>query len=194
MPMPSHLSWGKGEFVVDGTFGIEVKGYSEPRLEHARQRFLDVLSRETGMPLWRQAVVNQARFTIHTAGPSLPVQQIGEDESYRLIVSTTEVQLTAANPLGVIRGLQTFLQLVRITPKGFTVRVVSIEDSPRFPWRGLLIDSGHRFVRLPVIKRNLDGMEAVKLNVLHWRFADDLGFHIESKRFPLLQEKASGGF
>jgi hexosaminidase len=45
-----------------------------------------------------------------------------------------------------------------------------------------------------VIKRNLDAMEAVKLNVFHWRFADDAGFHIESKRFPLLQEKASGGF
>jgi hexosaminidase len=93
-----------------------------------------------------------------------------------------------------MHGLQTFLQLVRVTPKGFTVPVVSIEDSPRFPWRGLLIDSGHRFVRLPVIKRNLDGMEAVKLNVFHWRFADDRGFHIESKKFPLLQEKGSGGF
>ena len=193
MPLPAHATNGQGEFMIDGTFGIDLNGYTEPRLERARQRFLDTLSRETGIPLWREAAVNQSRFTIHTAGPSLPVQQLGEDESYRLVVSTTNVQLTAANPLGVMHGLQTFLQLVRVTPRGFAIPVVSIDDSPRFPWRGLLVDSGHRFVRIPVIKRNLDGMEAVKLNVFHWRFADDMGFHIESKRFPLLQQKGSGG-
>ena len=193
MPLPAHAVRGNGEFVIEGTFGIDFKGYTEPRLERAQQRFLDTLSRETGIPLWREAAVNQPHFTIHTSGSSLPVQQLGEDESYRLVVSTTDVLLTAANPLGVLHGLQTFLQLVRVTPKGFAVPVVSIDDVPRFPWRGLLIDSGHRFVRLPVIKRNLDGMEAVKLNVFHWRFADDQGFHIESKKFPLLQEKASGG-
>src|SRR6185312_4099707 len=101
--------------------------------------------------------------------PSLPVQQLGEDESYRLVISASGVELTAPNPLGVMHGLQTFLQLVRVTSKGFSVPAASIEDSPRFPWRGLLIDSGHRFVRLPLVKRNIDGMEAVKLNVFHWQ-------------------------
>lgn len=194
MPLPSQSTPGAGEFLIDGSFGIELTGYTEPRLEHARQRFLDVLSRETGIPLWREAVANRPNFTVHTESPSQPVQQLGEDESYRLAISPSGVQLGAANSLGVLHGLQTFLLLVHVTPKGFSVPAVTIDDRPRFPWRGLLIDSGHRFVRLPVIKRNLDAMEAVKLNVLHWRFADDAGFHIESKRFPLLQEKASGGF
>lgn len=194
MPLPSQSEPGSGEFLIDGSFGIELTGYAEPRLENARQRFLDVLSRETGIPLWRAAVANKPNFTVHTEGPSLSVQQIGEDESYRLKISMGGVQLSAANPLGVLHGLQTFLVLARVTPKGFSVPAITIEDRPRFPWRGLLIDSGHRFVRLPVIKRNLNAMEAVKLNVFHWRFADDAGFHIESKRFPLLQEKASGGF
>ena len=194
MPLPAHSVSGQGELLIDGTFGVELTGYTERRLERARQRFLDTLSRETGIPLWREAAGNKPRFTIHTSGPSRAVQQLGEDESYRLDISASEVRLSAANPLGAMHGLQTFLQLVRITPKGFTVPAVSIDDSPRFPWRGLLIDSGHRFVRLPVIKRNLDGMEAVKLNVLHWRFADDAGFHIESRKFPLFQKNASGGF
>lgn len=194
MPLPSQSAPGSGEFLIDELFGIELTGYAEPRLENARQRFLDVLSRETGIPLWREAVANKPNFTVQTEGPSLPVQQLGEDESYRLAISTSGVQLSAANPLGVLHGLQTFLLLVRVTPKGFSVPAITIEDRPRFPWRGLLIDSGHRFVRIPVIKRNLNAMEAVKLNVFHWRFADDAGFHIESKRFPLLQEKASGGF
>lgn len=194
MPLPSQSTPGQGEFLIDGSFGIELTGYIDPRLERARQRFLDVLSRETGIPLWREAVVNKPGFMVRTEGPSQPVQQLGEDESYRLVIAPSGVQLGAANPLGVLHGLQTFLQLVRVTPRGFSVPAITIEDKPRFPWRGLLIDSGHRFVRLPVIKRNLDAMEAVKLNVLHWRFSDDAGFHIESKQFPLLQQKASGGF
>jgi hexosaminidase len=194
MPMPAHVVLGDGEFLIDEHFGIALNGYKELRLERAQQRFLDVLSRETGIPLWREAIRNRANFVIQTAGPSAQVQGLGENESYHLEISTTAVLLKAANPLGVLRGLQTFLQLVRITPSAFSVRAVTIDDEPRFPWRGLLIDSGHRFVPVSVIKRNLDGMEAVKLNVFHWRFADNQGFHIESKRFPLLQQKGSGGF
>ena len=122
------------------------------------------------------------------------MQQLGEDESYHLEISTTSVRLQAPNPIGVIRGLQTFLQLVRITAKGFSVPAVTIDDKPRFPWRGLLIDSGHRFVQIPTVKRNLDGMEAVKLNVFHWRFADNQGFHVESRKYPRLQGEGAGGF
>ena len=60
------------------------------------------------------------------------MQELGEDESYRLKVTASGVQLTAANPLGVLHGLQTFLQLVRITPQGFSAPAVSIDDDPRF--------------------------------------------------------------
>jgi len=194
MPMPAHVVPGEGEFPINGNFGIALEGYKEPRLERARQRFLNTLSRETGIPLWREASFNPPNFIVRTGGPSASVQQLGEDESYHLEITSTGAQLTAANPIGVIRGLQTFLQLVRITPTSFTVPAVIIDDNPRFPWRGLLIDSGHRFIPISAIKRNLDGMEAVKLNVFHWRFADNQGFHIESKQFPLLQEKGSGGF
>ena len=193
MPAPAHVTQGEGEFFIDGSFSITSEGYDEPRLARARQRFMDILHKETGIPFKREAVVNQSHFIIQTAGPSAPVQRLGEDESYHLEISTTDVRLRAPNPLGVLRGLQTFLQLVRINEKGFSVPAVTIDDAPRFPWRGLLIDSGHRFVPIPVIKRNLDGMEAMKLNVFHWRFADDQGFHIESRKFPLLQERASDG-
>jgi hexosaminidase len=194
MPLPAHFEQGQGEFIVDGSLGIVLKGYQEPRLERARRRFLDTLSRETGIPLWREAAVNQPHFIVQTEGPSAAVQRLDEDESYHLAISSTSVELKAANPIGALRGLQTFLQLVRVTPRGFSAPVVVIDDKPRFPWRGLLIDSGHRFVPVADVKRNLDGMEAVKLNVLHWRFADNAGFHIESKKFPLLQGKGSGGF
>ena len=57
-----------------------------------------------------------------------------------------------------MRGLQTFLQLVQTSAEGFAVPAVSINDSPRFAWRGLMIDVSRHFIPLDVLKRNLDGM------------------------------------
>jgi hexosaminidase len=70
---------------------------------------------------------------------------------------------------------------------------MSIDDSPRFPWRGLMIDVSRHFIPLDVLKRNLDGMAAVKLNVFHWHLSDNQGFRVESKKFPKLQEMGSDG-
>ena len=193
MPLPAHVVQGQGQFLIDGSFGVKLEGYTEPRLVRAQQRFLGSLSKETGIPLWWAAQYNQSHFVVKTGGPSDPVQQLGEDESYHLSVTSTQVELTAPNPLGVLHGLQTFLQLVRITPQGFSVPAVTIDDQPRFPWRGLMIDVGRHFMPIPVVERNLDGMEAVKLNVFHWHLSDDQGFRVESKKFPLLQEDGSDG-
>ena len=193
MPLPASATPGQGEFVIDGQFGVAFDGFTEPRLNRARERFLDTLTRETGMPFSRVDVDDTAHFKVHTGGPSKVIQQLGEDESYQLTVSPDGVRLAAASPLGVMHGLQTFLQLVRETPHGFTVPAVTIDDKPRFPWRGLMIDVGRHFIPIPVIERNLDAMEAVKLNVFHWHLSDDQGFRVESKVFPLLQKKSSDG-
>ena len=196
MPLPASVTPGQGEFLVDGQFRVAFEGFTEPRLFRVRERFLTTLFSETGIPFLREATSGAsgpARFQIHTAGPSAVIQQLGEDESYQLAISQDGVRLTAPNPLGVMHGLQTFLQLVRITPRGFTVPAVTIDDKPRFRWRGLMIDSGRHFTPIPVIERNLDAMEAVKMNVFHWHLSEDQGFRVESKVFPLLQQKGSDG-
>lgn len=193
IPLPASVMPGQGEFAIDGQFTVGFKGYTEARLERARSRFLDVLIRETGIPFSREAAPANAKFEIEVKGPSEAIEKLGEDESYRLTVAPDGVKLTAANPLGALHGLQTFLQLVRMTPQGFRVPAVAIDDKPRFAWRGLMIDSGRHFIPIPVIERNLDAMEAVKLNVFHWHLSDDQGFRVESKVFPLLQLKGSGG-
>jgi hexosaminidase len=92
-----------------------------------------------------------------------------------------------------MHGLQTFLQLVELAPDGFVVPAISIQDQPRFPWRGVLIDVSRHFIPLDVLKRNLDGMAAVKMNVLHWHLSDNEGFRVESKRFPRLHQEGSEG-
>ena len=92
--------------------------------------------------------------------------------------------------MGALRGIETFLQLLEGDRQGYFIPSVRIQDKPRFPWRGLLIDAGRHFEPVEVIKRNLDGMAAVKLNVLHWHLTEDQGFRIESKRYPRLHQMA----
>jgi hexosaminidase len=193
MPLPAHLTLGEGQFLIDGSFAVAVEDSSDPRVLLGRKRFVETLGRETGIPFAVEAPAGKAAFQIHIAGPSEAVQQVGEDESYHLVVSAAKVELTAPNLLGVLHGLQTFLQLVRVTPQGFAAPVVTIDDRPRFQWRGLMIDAGRHFMPVAVIERNLDGMEAVKLNVFHWHLSEDQGFRVESKEFPLLTEKGSNG-
>jgi hexosaminidase len=203
MPEPASVTQGSGQFVVDQSFAVELKGFTDQRLIKARQRFLDTLQRETGIPFWKagmtgnaatvEAGVAGAKFVVETAGRDKEIVEVGEDESYHLEVKPDGVKLTAANPLGAMHGFETFVQLVQATPEGFAAPEVTIDDKPRFPWRGLMIDSGRHFIPVPVIERNLDAMEAVKLNVFHWHLSENQGFRVESKVFPLLQQKGSDG-
>jgi hexosaminidase len=193
MPLPANVVRGEGSFSVDDGFTVIFSGYKEPRLERAEARMLRTLGRETGILAWKLPPESRAKFIVDAVGPSAAVQAVGEDESYRLDITAHEVHLHAANPLGVLHGFQTFLQLVHATPEGFRVNAMSITDAPRFPWRGLMIDSGRHFMPMEIIRQNLDAMEAVKLNVLHWHISEDQGFRVESKVFPKLQGMGSDG-
>jgi hexosaminidase len=193
MPLPAHVTKETGQFSIDGGFRIVFEGYTEPRMERAVERFRANLARETGILYFPESSPAQPAFTIRTTAPSAPIQQLGEDESYHLTVSPQSVSLTAPNPLGILHGLQTFLQLVISSPQGFVLPAVVIDDQPRFPWRGLMLDTGRHFMPLDTVRQTLDGMEAVKLNVFHWHLSEDQGFRVESKTYPLLQEKGSDG-
>lgn len=197
MPWPSHLKElpNSGELIIQNSFTVALEG-NDPRLRQTAEIFLNDLRRHTGsLPLDFTVAENpaQSQLRIHSLHSSKDVQELGEDESYKLRVGPSGAQLEAPTTLGVMRGLQTFLQLVEITPQGFGVPAVEIDDQPRFPWRGLMIDSGRHFTPIEVIKRNLDGMAAVKLNVFHWHLSENQGFRVESKKFPKLQEMGSDG-
>jgi hexosaminidase len=194
MPLPASVQYQSGRLAVDTSFSIALTGYSEPRLQRAASRALTTLVRATGMPIQTNVANGEkATLVIHTDHASKEVQEVGEDESYELTVAADGAKLNAATPLGVLRGLQTFIQLVELTPDGFSAPAVTIHDQPRFAWRGLMLDVSRHWLPMEVMKRNLDGMEAVKLNVFHWHLADNQGFRIESKKFPKLQELGSDG-
>jgi hexosaminidase len=185
MPLPASVQQGSGTLPVTQSFSVSVTGAHDPALESGVRRFVAQLSRQTGIP-FRPKAGAAATLTVHTDKALEAVQKLGEDESYQLTVTDSGAQVTAPTTLGAIHGLQTFLQLVTITPSGFAAPALTIKDQPRFPWRGTLIDVSRHFIPIDVLKRNLDGMAAVKMNVLHWHLSDDQGFRAESKVFPKL--------
>jgi hexosaminidase len=194
MPWPAKMERQQDFLSLDKLPQIQFIG-GDSRVHHAVDRFIEHLSARTGVPFDRRDPVTamDPLFVIRCGSAGLPTQTLEEDESYRLAVSAKGIELTAANPLGVLHGLETLLQLVQSGPQGWIVPAVRIDDSPRFPWRGLMIDVSRHFMPMEALKRNVDGMAAVKLNVLHLHLSDDEGFRVESKRSPRLNQLASGG-
>jgi hexosaminidase len=192
MPAPAQFQAGQGRLIVDGSFRVELTGYREPRLESAAARLVVRLSRRTGIPMSPPAG-GAATLVINCQHASDAVQSAREDESYRLTVTPQQARLEAPTPLGALHGMETFLQLVDLDAGGFGLPAVEIDDQPRFPWRGLMLDAARHWMPLEEVLRTLDGMAAVKLNVFHWHLSENQGFRIESKVFPKLHELGSDG-
>jgi len=195
MPQPVKAEIGSGRLVIDGSFRVALDGYIEPRLEAVAARLTRRLSLQTGipMPAGLEANPGKAALVLHCDHAGEAVQSVREDESYQLDVTAQQARLTAPTPVGVLRGAETFLQLVALDAQGFGAPAIHIVDRPRFPWRGLTIDVSRHWMPAEVLKRNMDAMATVKLNVLHLHLTDDQGFRIESKKYPKLQELGSDG-
>jgi hexosaminidase len=186
MPLPASIRPGQGRLTVPRDFGIAFDKASviEPRAERAIRRIRERLSSSGAGP---------SVFLVRIAGESRPVQSLEEDESYRLEINSSQALLTAPNGLGAMHGLETFYQLLEKTDTGWSAAAVTIDDHPRFAWRGLMLDVCRHFMPLNLVRRTLDGMAAVKLNVFHWHLSDEQGFRVESKLFPRLHELGSDG-
>jgi hexosaminidase len=194
MPWPAQVQQQAGSLHLDHAPRFEVTG-ADGRVNYAIAHFKRQLSLRTGVS-YREGdpgTAGDPLFVIRCNSAGAKTQSLGEDESYRLTVDDKKAELTAANPLGVLRGVETLLQLVQPGKQGWIIPDVQIDDHPRFPWRGLMIDVSRHFMPVDVVKRNIDGMAAVKLNTLHLHLSDDEGFRIESRRCRKLQERASDG-
>ncbi len=194
MPWPKEITSGQGMYIIKEDFTISLSENSTNRLYDAATRFLRRLSGRTG-------VFFEEGFPQNTENtPSLMIKidrvgelKLNEDESYKITISNAGVQINSVTDIGALRGLETLLQLTTADSSFFYFPSVTIEDTPRFAWRGLMIDVARHYQPLDVIKRNLDAMAAVKLNVFHWHLTDDQGFRMESKSHPKLHELGSDG-
>lgn len=195
MPVPVKAEPAAGKLTVDASFSVAATGYSDARLESAMSRFVTRVSRLTGIPMLaaKPADASRATLRLECAAPGAEYPSLGEDESYTLDVAPDAGRLKAATVAGALHGLETFAQLISPGAEGFQVASIHIEDRPRFPWRGLMLDVARHWMPVEAVERNLDAMTAVKLNVFHWHLSEDQGFRVESKRFPRLQESGSDG-
>jgi len=195
MPAPASVhTTGVGRVPIDAKTTIALNGFVDDRLRAGVTRMLVRLQGRTGLVLSRELSANAdaATLVVTCKGPGFSTPALGEDESYTLD-SGRQVVLAAGTVVGALRGLETFLQLLSGDRDGFFIPAVNIQDRPRFPWRGLLIDVGRHFESVDLIKRELDAMAAVKLNVLHWHLSEDQGFRVESRKYPKLHELGSDG-
>ena len=196
MPLPASVQRGRGDVVLGELFSAGFSKSHDARLEAALDRLLDGLDQQCGTIRRSQYGATPSRtpmLDVQVAGPGETIQGVDEDESYQLDVAARQITLTAATDVGAMRGMQTLRQLVTMRDGSCRVPLVKIDDRPRFQWRGLMLDVIRHFEPVDEIERTLDGMEMAKLNVFHWHLSDDQGFRAESKKFPLLTEKASGG-
>jgi hexosaminidase len=195
MPVPLSARFTSGRLPINKSFTVAGRGQIDTRLRAGIDRALRRIEGRTVMELARGIAGDAATATLvlESGGPGKPVAALGEDESYFIEVSEKQAVIKAPTTVGVLRGLETFLQLIDSDRDSYFVPTVQIHDRPRFPWRGLMIDIARHFQPMEVLKRNLDAMAAVKLNVLHWHLTEDQGFRIESKKFPRLHQLGSDG-
>jgi hexosaminidase len=184
-----------GRLPLDSTFTWAIAGDTSERLLGAVGRALRRLEGRTGLILPREPAADSAAptLTIGAGEAGMPVQGVTEEESYTLEIGEHHAVLASRTVVGIIRGLETFLQLVDGDHAGWYLPLVSISDRPRFAWRGLLVDVSRHWEPPAVIERTVDAMAAVKLNVLHWHLSDDQGFRVESRRYPRLAGLGSDG-
>jgi hexosaminidase len=193
MPQPAHLTVQAGQLNVTPQFVTVEDHFRDDRLDRAVSRALVRLENLTGAQIATAPSTGSGTLTVSVDGPGEAIQSVDENESYSLEITSSSAHLHAATVVGAIHGLETFLQLVQSDGTNYFLPAVSIDDTPRFRWRGLMIDSGRHFQPVNVILRTIDGMAAVKMNVFHWHLTEDQGFRIESKVFPKLTEMGSDG-
>jgi hexosaminidase len=193
MPWPAQVERpsAQGALVLNNQLTINLSGDD---LGDTVNRLRARIGRQTGWEMVPQsAAAKSPTIDIVIAHKVPTIPRPDSDESYKLVVDESGVKLTANTRFGALHGIETLLQLLQNGPDNTALPYVTIEDTPRFPWRGVLLDSARHFLPIEDIKRQLDGMAAAKLNVFHWHLTDDQGWRFASTRYPKLQQLASDG-
>ena len=193
MPWPKEIKSNTAKFLIDSDVTISIKGENHPRVRNVAVNFLRRLANRTGVFIDNGFPVKNESASIEISFDTISNLTVNDDESYSLIVKEDKISIDAISDVGALRGLETLLQLVSYNEDNFFFQGVTIKDEPRFVWRGLMIDVSRHFQPVDVLKRNLDAMASVKLNVFHWHLTDDQGFRVESKVYPRLHEVAADG-
>ncbi|WP_341836586.1 family 20 glycosylhydrolase [Chitinophaga pollutisoli] len=182
IPAPQHVRHSNGQFTLNAQTRIVAEPGDEALQQVARD-LADAILRQSGLRLKVTAGKSAASNVIILR---LRPDTLG-DEGYRLRVQPGLASITASRPAGAFYAMQTLLQLLPVQARAKPVLpVLEIIDSPRFGWRGLMLDVGRYYYPVSYIKQYLDYMAMHKLNTFHWHLTEDHGWRIEIKKYPRL--------
>jgi hexosaminidase len=187
IPVPAEVVPQAGAFSVRES--VEILTAKDPQAARIAAYFAELLQMSQGLSLKVRAQsegrdsAGGIRFTLDPAAPG------PSPESYRLQVSPERVVVSAREVRGLFYGAVTLWQLASAQPLhagAVALPAVRIDDTPRFRWRGLMLDSVRHFQSPEFVLRYLDWMALHKLNVLDWHLTDDQGWRVEIRRYPRL--------
>ncbi len=187
IPCPRRMEPLPGAFVIDARVGLVVG----PGLDAAGARLSALISNAAGRrpPKTRPGASDAPSISL-ALDPSLR-GSVGE-EGYRLSITPQRVEMRAAAPAGALYAVQSLRQLLPpwgergLREGACFIPCGEIEDAPRFPWRGLMLDEGRHFQGKETVKLLLELMSLHKLNTFHWHLTEDQGWRIQIRRFPEL--------
>jgi hexosaminidase len=186
IPKPASIRLGIGNFTVLPGTTILIK--KEDAEIAAIARFL---ARYLQQANEQEILIGNEKMDQSTGNIQLKLNGdsgLGE-EGYELYIATDSIRLNAANPAGLFYGVQTLRQLLTMQPfQAISLPAVSIRDTPRFSWRGAMLDVARHFFGVEDVKRYIDLIALYKLNRLHLHLTDDQGWRIEIKSWPQLTE------
>lgn len=193
MPLPANPAVsGPGWLPYEGSFDIQWEHAHDPLMDAAVARFAQDMRTLSGLGTFPDKGI---LLSIDCGSADLsPATFAAQDEGYTLSVETDRIQVHAGSGLGVLHALATLRQLLQTHAGGWALQATTIEDHPRFAWRGLMVDTARHFMTVDTLKRQIDAMEQVKLNVLHLHLSDNEGFRVQSLKFPKLNVDAHGQF
>lgn len=181
IPLPAQIESRSGSLVI--RTGTRVAIPADPRAARVARYFVDLMQKTRGIEL--QTVSGASAGIVFRLGPpaSKSNPKGSSPEGYTLEVSPDRATLTASDPRGLLYAAVTLWQL---STSGDSVPALRIVDSPRFAWRGLLLDSARHYQSPEFILQFIDWMALHKLNVLHWHLTDDQAWRLEIKKYPRL--------
>jgi len=188
IPLPQKIQKAEGQFELAPSIGIGA-GSGASRIA---EKLRDYLRPATGflLPISSKGAI---QLSLDSS-----LKHLG-DEGYALKSSRGGVEIRAFKEAGLFYGIQTLRQLLppeifrssKIEGIKWTVPSVTIEDAPRFVWRGSHVDECRHFMGKDAIKKHLDLLALHKINTFHWHLTDDQGWRIEIKKYPKLTEKGA---
>lgn len=184
IPVPLKMEQGTGSFLLSEKTKLytNLQG-GEAELWENYLKALPVQLKEARMKDRKQML-----FLLIT--PKTP--QLPSPESYTLSVTSQRIEIRATSGAGLFYGMQTLLQLMQPASTGsYSVPSVKIEDTPRFAYRGLMLDVSRHFSTKEFIKKQIDALAYYKINRLHLHLTDAAGWRLEIKKYPLLTDFAA---